>query len=447
MPAQDSGPAAELVVPEITVTAEDPLILLPPLGPAPAASAVPLPPPAGARAAARQSPLTPAPRFAAVPPPAVVLRHARAPRAVERTSDLALSAALDPVVHPHAASAGLRLATGAPGRGAALEVAASVPIRRERFSRERPMRVSAQGRLQVPDYQLELDLTLAGDVLGQTQAAHAGLTARGAGDAALTYARWRRDSSASLAAQFGVGQLLAGLDLAVGGAVTLQAGAAYPLPAGRITLTPAPDWRFEAGLRPYLRVPRWAANVVFRADHYLDLAPERAWLAWLGGNYRSLELRFGVAHGLIHRFHRRAVDRLPDDAVLLLLALEWEAALLRSRAGDLTLRVAAGAAGRWPAPAPRLLLDAVWPVLAEPSVAVLLQAGFLPAPLYGVEDWLASGSATLGLAAAAGVRWAPVHGHQVQLLGGIREAANEGYFPLFAGIEYAHRVVRLAAPR
>ena len=444
MPAQDSGPAAELVVPEITVTAEDPLILLPPLGPAPAASAVPLPPPAGARAAARQSPLTPAPRFAAVPPPAVVLRHARAPRAVERTNDLALSAALDPVGDPQAVGAGLRLATGAPGREAALEVAAVVSLRRERLGRERPERISVQGRLRVPGYQLGLDMTLA-DFLGQTQAAHAGLTARGAGEAALTFARWRRGSSASLAAQFGVGQLLAGLDLAVGGAVTLQAGAAYPLPAGRVTLTPAPDWRFEAGLRPYLRVPRWAANVVPRADDYLDLAPERAWLAWLGGNYRSLELRFGVAHGLIHRFHRRAVDRLPDDAVLLLLALEWEAALLRSRAGDLTLRVAAGAAGAWPAPAPRLLLDAAWPVLAEPSLAVLLQAGFLQAPLYGVEDWLASGSAGLGLAAAVGVRWAPVHGHQVQILGGIRESSTG--LTLFAGIEYAHRVVRLAAPR
>lgn len=433
------------MVPEITVTAEDPLILLPPLGPAPAASPVPLPPPAGARAAARQTPLTPAPRFAAAPPPAVVLQRARAPRAVERINDLALSAALDPIGYPLAVGAGLRLATGAPGREAALEVAAVISPRRERLGRERPDRVFAQGRLRVPGYQLGLDLTLA-DFFGQTQAAHAGLTARGASDAALTYARWRRGSSASLAAQFGLGQLLAGLDLAVGGAVTLQAGAAYPLPAGRITLTPAPDWRFEAGLRPYLQVPRWAANVVFRADDYLDLAPERAWLAWLGGNYRSLELRFGVAHGLIHRFHHhRAVDRLPDDVVLLLLALEWEAALLRSRAGDLTLRVAAGAAGPWPSPAARLLLDAVWPVLAEPSVAVLLQAGFLQAPLYGVEDWLASGSAGIGLAAAAGVRWAPVHGHQVQLLGGIRESSTD--LTLFAGIEYAHRVVRLAAPR
>lgn len=436
------------MVPEITVTAEDPLILLPPLGPAPAASAVPLPPPAAARAAARQTPLTPAPRFAAAPPPAVVLQRARAPRAVERINDLALSAALDPIGDPLAVGAALRLATGAPGREAALEVAATVPIRIDiPTSREPPERVAAQGRLRVPGYQLGLDLTLAGDVFGQAQAWHAGLTARGASDAALTYARWRRGSSASLAAQFGLGELPAGLDLAVGGAVTLQAGAAYPLPAGRITLTPAPEWRFEAGLRPYLQVPRWAANVVFRADDYLDLAPERAWLAWLGGNYRSLELRFGVAHGLIHRFHHRAVDRLPDDVVLLLLALEWEAALLRSRAGDLTLRVAAGAAGPWPSPAARLLLDAVWPVLAEPSVAVLLQAGFLQAPLYGVEDWLASGSARLGLVAAAGVRWAPVHGHQVQLLGGIGESATEDQVTLFAGIEYAHRVVRLTAPR
>lgn len=433
------------MVPEITVTAEDPLILLPPLGPAPADSAVPLPPPAGARAAARQTPLTPASGFAAAPPPAVVLQRARAPRAVERTSDLAVSAALDPVVHTHAVGAALRLATGSPGREAALEVAATVPVRRERFSRERPERISARGRLRRPGYQLGLDLTLA-EFLDQTQAAHAALTAQGAGDAALTYARWRRGSSASLAAQFDVGQLLAGLDLAVGGAVTLQAGAAYPLPAGRITLTPAPEWRFEAGLRPYLQVPRWAANVVFKEDDYLDLAPERAWLAWLGGNYRSLELRFGVAHGLIHRFHRRAVDRLPDDVVLLLLALEWEAALLRSPSGDLTLRVAAGGAGTWPAPAVRLLLDAVWPILAEPSVALLLQTEFLQAPLYGVEDWLAGESASLGLAAAAGVRWAPVHGHQVQLHGGIREAAREGYFSLFAGIEYTHRVVRLAAP-
>ena len=86
-----------------------------------------------------------------------------------------------------------------------------------------------------------------------------------------------------------------------------------------------------------------------------------------------------------------------------------------------------------------------WPVLAMPPVAVVLRAGLLQAPVFGVEEWLAAGPAYLGLSAAAGLRWAPAHGHHLQFLAGIR-GPSERDLTVFAGIEYARSVVRLVAP-
>ena len=190
----------------------------------------------------------------------------------------------------------------------------------------------------------------------------------------------------------------------------------------------------------------------------------------MGGGYGDIDLRLGVAHGLIHGFHGDSVGIVGTHAVLLLLALQWDTVARRGPPGDITLRVAAGAAATWTpgVPAPglaaaaeaagteeamsstagvvgRLLIEATWPLLARPPVALVLRAGLLQAPVFGVEEWLASGPAHLGLSAAAGLRWTPVHGHRLTFLAGIR-GPSERDLTMFAGIEYARNVVRLVAP-
>ena len=142
------------------------------------------------------------------------------------------------------------------------------------------------------------------------------------------------------------------------------------------------------------------------------------------------------------------------------LMLQWDAVARRGPPGDITLRVVAGAAVAWTAEGEpldfeamlwsaglmgRLLLQATWPLLATPPVAVVLRAGFLPAPLYGVEQWPPDSPPPLGLSAAAGLRWAPAHGHRLKFLAGIR-SPSERDLTVFAGIEYARNVVRLVAP-
>ena len=439
--AQEAAPATELVLPEITVTTEDPLILLPPLGPLVAASPVPLPAPASARGVARETPVATVAGNPAPPAPVVVAQTARAPDAVERSSHLTLSAALDDLVSPQAVRTRALLEAGDQERQVMLDLTGTVPR-----SVERPVLVAARSRLGAPGRQLAVDFLLVTAAAGQ--GLRAGLSAEGPVATALTYARWRTGSSASLTARLGLGQLLSGLDVSIGGAVTLEAGGVFPLPAAQVTFAPAAAWQIAAGVRPYNALPRWLADAVASTTDFLDLTPQRAWLAWASARYADLELRFGVAHGLIHEIRGESVAPVAEGPVVFQLVAESAAVLHRGRTGDATLRLGVGAAGTWPEVRARLLLEAALPFLTAPPVAALLQAGFLQAPLYGVEEWLVTSPARLGLSVAAGVRWDPAHGHQVQLLGGVRHQPAKPQLGLtpFVGIEYARRVVRLVAP-
>ena len=76
------------------------------------------------------------------------------------------------------------------------------------------------------------------------------LTADGPVAATVTYARWRRGSRAALAAQLGLEQLPPALEVTLGGAVALEAGTVFVLPAGRVTFAPAAEWEHGGG--PYV---------------------------------------------------------------------------------------------------------------------------------------------------------------------------------------------------
>ncbi len=453
--AQASDRAVELEVPALTVTAEDPLTLLPPLGPAPDDSPIPLPAPDATRARHRESPPAPPSGSGAVPLPAVALQSARAPDALPRSSDLAGRVVLLDVAGLRALHAALLLATGAADREEALALAATTPLLGEGATR-----VAAHAAMNAGGWRIGLDLALAGAAsarLGQGR-----LAADGPVAATVTYASWRTGSRAALEALLGL-ELLPlppALEVAIGAAVAIDAGAVSVFPAGRVTFAPAAEWSIEAGIRPVVGFPAWLIDPAARVTDHLEVTPERAWMAWLGGGYGDLDLRLGVAHGLIHRFDGESVASMGADAVLARLMLQWDTVARRGPPADIRLRVVAGATVAWtPGVEPRaaeasfwsaevvgrLLLEADWPVLATPPVAVLVRAGLLQAPVFGVEEWLAAGPAYLGLSAAAGLRWAPAHGHQLKFLAGIR-GPSERDLTAFAGIEYARSVVRLVAP-
>lgn len=461
--AQGSDRAAELDVPELTVTAEDPLTLLPPLGPAPDDSPIPLPASDATRARHRESPPPPS-GSDTVPLPSVALRYARAPEALPRSSDLGGRMVLLDVAGPGALHVALLLATGTPDMEAALALAATAPLMGEGATR-----ITANAGIETGDWRLGLDLGLAEAATGQLGQGR--LAADGPVAATATYASWRTGSVAALEALLGLAPLPLppALEVEIGAAVAVDAGTVSMFPAGRVTYAPAAEWRLEAGVRPAIGFPAWLLDPAESVTDDLELTPERAWLAWLGGGYGDLDLRLGVAHGLIHGFHGDSAGVVGTHAVLFLLSLQWDTVARRGPPGDITVRVAAGAAATWTpgvgalgvlpgaeaasieeavsstrGVVGRLLLEAAWPVLATPPVAVLVRAGLLQAPVFGVEEWLAAGPAYLGLSAAAGLRWAPAHGHQLKFLAGVR-GPTEHDLTVFAGIEYARSVVRLVA--
>ena len=448
--AQVSDGAAELEVPDLTVTAEDPLTLLPPLGPAPDDSPIPLPAPAATRARHRESPPAPS-ASGAVPLPAVALQYARTPEALPRSSDLEGRVALLDVAGLRALQGALLLVTGTPDREAALALAATAPLRGEGATR-----VTAHAGMDTGGWRIGLDLALAEAATGRLGQGR--LAAHGPVAATATYASWRTGSLAALEALLGLAPLPA-LEVAIGGAVAVDAGAAALFPAGRVTFAPAAEWRLEVGVRPAVGFPAWLLDPAGSVTNYLELTPERAWVAWLGGGYGDLGLHLGVAHGLIHGFDGESVVSMGADAVVAQMMLQWNTVARRGPPGDITLRVVAGAAVAWAGGAEplepeasnwsegvlgRLLLDATWPVLATPPVAIVVRAGLLRAPVYGVEEWPPGIPPLIGLSAAAGVRWAPAHGHQLTLLAGVR-GPSERDLTVFAGIEYARNVVRLVA--
>ena len=454
--AQGSDRAAELDVPELTVTAEDPLTLLPPLGPAPDDSPIPLPAPDATRARYRESPPPPS-ESGAVPLPAVALRYARAPEALPRSSDLEGRVVLLDVAG--ALHAALLLASGAPDGESALVLAATTPLLGDYATR-----VAASAGIDTGGWRLGLDFALA--TAATDQLLQGRLAADGSGAGAVPYvaarfASWRTGSLAALEALLGLAALpiAPALEVAIGGAVAVDAGAVSVFPAGRVTFAPAAEWRVEAGVRPAIGFSAWLLDPAASVTNDLELVPERAWVAWLGGGYGDLDLRLGVAHGLIHGFDGDSVASMGAEAVVARLMLKWDAVVRRGPPGDITLRVVAGAAVAWARGVEplefeagfwsegvlgRLLLDATWPVLATPPVAIVVQAGLLRAPVYGVEEWPAGSPPPLGLSAAAGLRWAPAHGHQLKFLAGMR-GPSEHDLTVFAGIEYARSVVRLVA--
>ena len=450
--AQTSGRAAELEVPDLTVTAEDPLTLLPPLGPAPDDSPIPLPAPAATRARYRESPPPPSSGSGAVPPPRDALQSARAPEALPRSSDLEGRVVLLDVAGLRALHAAFLLATGAPDGEAAVALAATAPIRGEGATR-----VAAHAGIDTGGWRFGLDLALAEAAAGRLRQGR--LAMDGPVAATGTYASWPTGSLAALEALLGLEPLPA-LEVAIGGAVAVDAGAVSVFPAGRISFAPVAEWRVEAGVGSAIGFPAWLLDPAASVSDELELTPERAWLAWLGGGYGDLGLRLGVAHGLIHGFDGDSVASMGADAVVARLMLQWDTVVRHGPPGDITVRVVAGAAVAWtPGVEPleaeaifwsdgvvgRLLLEATWPVLATPPIAVLVRAGLLQAPLYGVEEWPAGSPPPLGLSAAAGLRWAPAHGHQLKFHAGIR-GPSERDLTVFAGIEYARSVVRLVTP-
>ena len=452
--AQVSDRTAEQELPEITVTAEDPLTLLPPLGPAPDDSPIPLPSPDTTRARHRESPAAPT-ASGAVPVPRVALQYAMAREALHRSSDLEGRVVLLDVAGLRALHAALRLATGAPDGEAALVLATTAPLLGAAATR-----VAANGRIDTGGWRIGLDLALAEAAAGRLGQGR--LAADGPVAATLTYARWHAGALAALEASLGIGQLplSPALKVEIGAAAALDAGAVSVFPVADVSFAPAAEWRVAAGVRPAIGFPAWLLDPAGSVADELELKPERAWLAWLGGGYGDLDLRLGVAHGRIHGFDGYTVALMGPPAVLAGLSLQWNTVAGHGPSGDISLRVVAGAAatwtdgreslaaeaGFWPtAVVARLLLQATWPFLETPPAAIVVRAGLLQAPVYGVEEWLADGPAHVGLSAAAGLRWAPAHGHQLSFFAGIR-GPSEHDLTAFAGIEYARSVVRLVAP-
>lgn len=459
--AQDAD-TPPLEVPDLTVTAEDPLILLPPLGPPVDREPLAVPASDRRRAAHRAVPAVSAPGFGPVPAPGGVLRIARSVQAVERSSEFSASAGavgasfLD---ETHAAvsyrdtgflpNVELGLSGLAPTRdGEAAEVAAHVALEANSW------RVGLDGAA-----------TVAGDLAAGrgVQAARIALSA-GAGpwSGTLSAQHWQAQSAPAewrpaLATEL---ELIAarGPQAVVGVAAGRTGDRMFALPAARVRSGGTPGWHLAAGVRPLLGFPRGLPHLVYDGQvSNLEIQPHEGWLAWLGGGIGAVELRAGWAHGL--STGTRSVDGaasgshapLAPGPDLLLLGVAAEATWNTGAGGPVTVAARAGANWNRDSVHVRVRTDGQWQISTAPSITLLAGVRWVMAreyhAVYAGEDWtLAMFRDEPGAAVIAGVRWAPAWGHRLQLAAGIGSVEGADDLTWGVGIEYARDVVRLSAP-
>ena len=449
--AQDAGDPP-LTVPDLTVTAEDPLILLPPLGPPVNQAPLAVPPADRTRAAFRAAPAVTSPGFGPPPPPDGVLRIARSVQAVERSSEFTVSAAVvvgDRIDEPHAVPAALSYRNGGTAPTVDLGLSGQLPIKAGVTGD-----AAAHAALQSPSLRGGLDgaLTFAGEVRAGQAALSlgagnlSGKVAVQSWQAHLAAAEWRT----TLAADLALPAPPAGPQADLGVAAWWSSTGLSAFPALRLHYAVPPAWHLAAGLRPMLEYPSWLPYLVHEQQNSnLALRPEQGWLAWLGGGIGSFDVRAGWAHGVAAGGGDDPAVR-GSEADLVLLGAAAEATLNTETGAAATVAARAGANWDRDMVYWRLRADGQWQIVTTPPISLLLAARWVGSRYYhGVyrdEDWtLDMFRAEPGAAVLGGIRWSPAWGHRLDLVAGVH-FLQAGNLTWGVGIEYSAGVVRLTAP-
>ena len=445
--AQDAD-APPLRIPDLTVTAEDPLILLPPLGPPVNQTPLAVPPADRQPVAYRDAPAVTAAGFGPAPPPAGVLRVARSVPAVERSAQFAAAVAAVGTDTVHGIPAAVRYRNGGLAPMVVLGLSGLVPIESAAGD------VSVHAALEFPAWRGGLDGALT--AAGHHRAGQVELSgAAGPLSGTLSVHHWQAQPDAAewrlaLAAELASMTLPSGPQAALGLAAGWAGKDLFALPAVRVRYAGKPAWHLAAGVRPMLGYPRWLHHLIReQPGGTAGLRPEQGWLAWLGGGIGVIDVRAGWAHGLTPGADGGERARRAVGPGVLLVGAAAEAAW---HTGGGPVTVAARAGANWDRHDVRWRLHAAgeWQFATVPPITLLLGARWIGfREYYAVfpdEDWtLAIFRDAPESAVIAGVRWSPAWGHRLELVGGIN-FLPAGDLTWGIGIEYARDIVRLAAP-
>ena len=454
--------APPVEIPDLTVTAEDPLILLPPLGPPVNQEPFAVPAPDRRRAVHRAVPAVSAPGFGPVPAPGGMLRIARSVQTVERSSEFSARAGAVGMDTLEAILAALSFRDAGTLPTVELGLSGLAPT-----ADGAAADVSAHVALESSSWRVGLDgaATVAGD-LGAGRDVRAAWIAFGGGagpwSGTLSAQHWQAHSApAEWRPVLGTELELTsarGPRAVVGLAAGRTGERVFALPAVRVRSGGEPDWHLAAGVRPVLEFPRWLPHLVHDGQgSNLEIQPEEGWLAWLGGGIGTVDLRAGWARGLSTAGSAAYGPGSGPTAArvagsdLLLFGLAAEATWNPGFGGPATVAARAGANWQRDSVHWRVRADGQWQVTAAPPITLLVGARWIDAreyhAVYAGEDWtLEMFRDEPGSAVIAGIRWAPAWGHRLQLAAGINSRADAGHLTWGVGIEYARDVVRLTAP-
>ena len=321
---------------------------------------------------------------------------------------------------------------GSAARTASLHLSGSVPIdRRSAPGRTRePGALAARGLLGTRAWQLGLDGSLA--AAGLDHAWHAGVNgASGPVHLAFSYHRWLADPAAPGWQIAGAAALVWSLPGAPMVRLGLAAGwselGTFAFPEMRLHYVPAPEWRLDAGVRPVVGYPRAVAELVAGdPDRGAALHPDRALMMWLGGGHGAVDLRVGLAHGLLRSPAAAGRAARESGTETILLGMTAGTAPAGPGSGELEIAVRAGGNWYWREAAwsTRLLAIAEWHPGVTLPVALLVRARWIQSSGYTAidtdEDWsLGIFREDPGLAVVVGLRWSVAYGHDFAIVGGV----------------------------
>lgn len=439
--AQESDSSIHSPIPDITITAEDPLTLLPPLRPPASDALTTTVDPIYDRATVDDVPVLAQPTKNLSPLPQFAIDTARFTEAMERSANMLFTTRVNNIFSPSRVRVSGQIERQDQESEFNLGLNGFIPVVENEASQ-----FSFRGSLSSDEQRFGLGLTVTSHDLQHSMNAY--LHSFGMVETEFHYfsrgttEAW--NSAASLQMQLAINRNEErSLEALIGGSLQAIEGEANLLPSGQATYHFDKDRWLQFAIRSHHGYPLWLDNWLKESS---ELLPQNAWQVLVIGGFKDVNLTVGIAGGLMYKMESKGdtIAISTHNTKNVQLKITGSVHLGETNAGIIEMNTVSGLNWSWEEEfSGQVLLDLVWPVVERPPVSILFQGGMRWSPLYGIEDWHNSFD-RFGSVLAAGVRWIVSHGNRFQLFSGVHVGLDWD-LTQFVRIEYARNTVSLIA--
>lgn len=439
--AQESDSLIHAPIPDITITAEDPLTLLPPLRPPSSITTTTIVEQISDRATVDDFPVLAKSSKRLVPLPQFAIDAARFTETMERSTNMFLNATVNNLFSPRRVYVNGQIERQDQESQFDLGLNGLIPVVENEASQ-----FSFRGNLASDERRVGLGFALTSHDLLRSMNAY--LYSFGMVETEFHYFgrstsnAW--NSAALLQMQLAIDRNKElSLEALIGGSLQAREGEVNFLPRGEVTYHFDKDWWLQLAIRSHHGYSLWLDRWLKESS---ELLPQNAWEVLVIGGFKDVNLTVGIAGGLMYKIESKGdtVAISTHNNKNIKLEVSGNLDLGENNVGTIELSTISGLTWAWEEElSGKVFLDLVWPIVDSPSISILFQGGMRWSPLYGTEDWHSSFD-RFGSVLAAGIRWMVSHGNRLQLFGGVH-AGLDWDLTQFIRIEYVRSTVSLIA--